>query len=821
MWRSWSTAGRASSVGHSSGCHRKPGGLSPRAGQRAIRILWRILLPRLEHVMADVPEGELLEACQQGRVLDCADGGIRRAVDAALLRHCCHSLQAQVDPRGMRLQNAMIVGCLDLAGLDVPFPVRFEGCEFDTAPTVEGARLQELALTGCTLLPGLLANGLRVRRDLDLSRSRVTGGHLTSASTSRRSAIWLCESDIGGRLLFRDTIIDADGERSLQADRMHVGGTVRFLHNFTARGEMRLLGARIDGTLDLTGARIESPSGHALNLNYAIIGGSFFLVDGMARRRPVITGRIDMSSAQIFGQFLIRNATLEEPGITPTDSVYSSSRLGGTVLSAPRLAVGAELTLEGTCKVTGGLDLSMSDLSSLSVGGDCSLRAPGRTALNLTNAALRSSLIIASGAAVQGTTRLTGAHIRGSLSLRGATLDEPESGSLVAAQGAIIDGDVDLQHLHATGGQVGFRGATLGSAVDAAGARLANPGGLTLNLHQATVRGSVRLVDGFESAGLVRLARSTIEGRLRCSRGSFSCPAPSERNPEGHAIEATSATIRGGMDLGWATSTPSVDLTNASTTFLADDPANWPPRFSISGFSYDLFEQPQGGGTRQTWDRAARCAWLSRQAVYDSGPYEQAARVFRQHGYTSEAEEILIAQRRQARRGVGSRAGTLGRALDSVYDLTVRYGYRPERVLWLLAALLVLVVVSLEIPAGQATLRATTSAGAVFTTTGPLGAGRAGAAAPASTAGPRATPKAAAAAADACGGGQVRCFNPVLFAIDTVIPLVSLDQRAVWYPDPQLRDGSFMQWWLNIATLLGWLLSSIFVLSLARITRAT
>jgi hypothetical protein len=66
----------------------------------------------------------------------------------------------------------------------------------------------------------------------------------------------------------------------------------------------------------------------------------------------------------------------------------------------------------------------------------------------------------------------------------------------------------------------------------------------------------------------------------------------------------------------------------------------------------------------------------------------------------------------------------------------------------------------------------------------------------------------------------VRCFNPVLYAIDTVVPLVSLDQRATWYPDPGLRYGAFMQWWLNAATLLGWLLSSIFVLSLARLSRA-
>jgi hypothetical protein len=74
--------------------------------------------------------------------------------------------------------------------------------------------------------------------------------------------------------------------------------------------------------------------------------------------------------------------------------------------------------------------------------------------------------------------------------------------------------------------------------------------------------------------------------------------------------------------------------------------------------------------------------------------------------------------------------------------------------------------------------------------------------------------------ADACGDGQVRCFEPVLYAIDTVVPLVSLDQRATWYPDPHVRDGAFMQWWLIIATVLGWLLSSIFVLSFARLARS-
>ena len=73
--------------------------------------------------------------------------------------------------------------------------------------------------------------------------------------------------------------------------------------------------------------------------------------------------------------------------------------------------------------------------------------------------------------------------------------------------------------------------------------------------------------------------------------------------------------------------------------------------------------------------------------------------------------------------------------------------------------------------------------------------------------------------ADACGDGEVRCFSAVLYTIDTVVPLISLDQRATWYPDQHAPGGELLVLWLNIATLLGWLLSSFFVLSLTRLSR--
>ena len=103
---------------------------------------------------------------------------------------------------------------------------------------------------------------------------------------------------------------------------------------------------------------------------------------------------------------------------------------------------------------------------------------------------------------------------------------------------------------------------------------------------------------------------------------------------------------------------------------------------------------------RWPWDHAARAAWLNRQAIYDAGPYEQAARVFREHGYTAGAEAILIAQRRHARRVIAGPAG--GTRAAPWTGPNQRHGRPtatgPRRVLWLLAILLILVIASLEAP---------------------------------------------------------------------------------------------------------------------------
>jgi hypothetical protein len=747
---------------------------------------------------ASVSGRRLRAAARDGVVLD--TGSRRPRLAGALVRDLLLRHPHDIDPHGIRVRGAHVTGSLDLAAMTVPVPVEFDDCVFDLPPNVAGADLHALALTGCTL-PGLLGNGLRVRRDLDLSRSLVIGALRTSASTSQRSAVWLCEADVGGRILCVDTHLIGTGERAVQADRIRVAGVVRLIHDFVARGEVRLLGAQIGGSLDLTAARLENGDGLALELGDAEIGGSLFLTDDVDGNAPSITGRVDLNSAEIAGQMVVRGLTLRGPGRPLLGRGYATTRGGATAISAPRLRVGAGIAIEGTTVIVGGVDLSGADVGGLTIAGKCRLSSAGATALELTNATVRSSVVLDEGVHVEGKLRLSRATVHGRLRLTGVRLSAPADGVLLDGYGLVLDGAAELQRLRAEGGRLHFNSGRLQMLL-LNGARLTNPGDDTLDLRRTTVHGVVWL-PRLHSDGKVVLDGAEIAGRLSCA-GAVLTGQPAAN---GTALSAVAATIRGGAYLRWERCEPSVDLTGATTTVLVDDPDTWPAGSLLSGFTYERF-----GGS--DWDVGQRCRWLDR-AEFDAGAYEQVARVFRRHGYAVEAERVLIRQRDAAWRSVLARSrgdGLAGRAWAAVrfarawaFGRTVGYGYRPGRALVALVGLLLVVATALQVPALAGTLRAVDPRGNVYAPTGRLVTVDA---------------DAREARTDECGGGQVRCLDPLLYAVDTVVPLVDLGQRATWYADPHAPWGGFALWLLNGATLLGWLLSTILVLSFARLARA-
>jgi hypothetical protein len=90
-------------------------------------------------------------------------------------------------------------------------------------------------------------------------------------------------------------------------------------------------------------------------------------------------------------------------------------------------------------------------------------RAPGRTALDLTNAEIRALLRLDKNADVQGTVRLAGSVIHGTLALHGR-IEQPEHGTLIGGSAMTVEGDVYLDDLRADGGTVALTGASLAAS---------------------------------------------------------------------------------------------------------------------------------------------------------------------------------------------------------------------------------------------------------------------------------------------------------------------------------------------------------------------
>ncbi|MEV5963143.1 hypothetical protein AB0L70_15350 [Kribbella sp. NPDC051952] len=737
---------------------------------------------------------------------------------------------------GLRISDAHITGQLDLSACQVDVPIHFENCDFTEPILLEGADLHSLFVVGTpdgssSTVPGILGNGVRIRRDLVLSHTLITGAHQTVSSIRSTSAVWLTEGEIGGRLIAVGTTIDTTGDRAIQADRCRVTGEIRLIHGFRANAEIRLIGAQLGGSLDLAGCQLVPRNGRAMDLAEATIGGGLFINDG-PHHDPLIEGRLELGRASINGRLLIQRATLKAPAAGVGRHHYNAKDPAQRLaIVAQGATIAGELIIDEHTTVEGGTTLAGATIDGGIVLDGTTIHNGYDVALDLTHARI-GAMLSATNADIEGTVDLDGAEIAGPLDLRTAQLSKPVARYCLTAVRAVVHGDVLLRDAKIGGtypaatpgesGGLGFRGAELRGMLDAEGARVTSPGYAALNLHHTQITGNLRLCNGFHAVGSVLLNRATIEGRLRCDDGRFewrsreaSDPRPGELRERAAAFECISANIRGGVGLGWTIVEGVVDFTDTHTSFLADRPEqDWPARRSyLTGFSYERYSaiSLQDAGE---WNWKARARWLRNcdpaptgspgtAEPGDPGPWEQAARTLKSHGDPSGSQKLLMEYLRTKRnRRAGRFRYRAVRVLDRIFNDWFRgYGYQPLRALIPLAVLVIAIAAPLLPATSNQAMRTADPSGVVYTPQGPLALVEAGHNPP-----------------DPCGKGKVRCFNPWLYAIDTVIPVVDLNQRSTWSPTTDTTTGQFLQAATNTATLLGWALSSLLVLGLAQST---
>jgi hypothetical protein len=285
-----------------------------------------------------------------------------RNVRADLIRWLCVDREGreQVDPRGIWLGGARIIGPVDLGFSTIPFPLALLRCRLGLL-ILQGAKMTTLNLGG-SWTEGIFADGFSVEGSLFLRNSfhaegdvrlpgATIGGNLEATggtfNNPKGCALNADDIKVRGSVLMKPQLnangeiqsaftatgeirllgaaigsnLDAEGGtfrnlkshenpnstlHALSADRVKVTGSVFLSNGFSAEGEIRLVNATVGGDLNATGGTFRNPGREVLNADGISVGGNVFLKGGF-----VAAGRIRLPGAEIAGQLGVIDARLD------------------------------------------------------------------------------------------------------------------------------------------------------------------------------------------------------------------------------------------------------------------------------------------------------------------------------------------------------------------------------------------------------------------------------------------------------------------------------------------------------------------------------
>jgi hypothetical protein len=464
----------------------------------------------------------------------------------------------------------------------------------------------------------------------------------------------------------------------------------------------------------------------------------------------------------------------------------TGARITGTldldhgVITAP---VGLErCEIDGVINLTGAKTRDI-DLSGCTLAGLTAPLAEIDGNLGLTGCECSGAVVV------------SGAHISGALDLQDVRLTNPAA---VAFLGNRLTIDHDLVALRASvDGEFRLAGARVGGSVLLAGAELRNEGGYALHGPDMTVGARFLARDGFSARGEVRLAGLRVEGDLNFRGAVLSNPGGAALlaygiqtggsvslsagfrsegairlsrsriggaifvehaqldNPAGDAIRCRNAQAQT-LHVGPEVEVSGIaDLRNSQFANIRDKGALWPQRLRLSGLSYGELVPPRAAPLRVAWLRRDVDGYLPRN-------YETLAAMYRNSGDDAGARQVLLARERERR----AHLPWYGRAWSWLQEVTVGYGYRPLRAAgWLLA----------------------------FLAAGTLAFGL------------HHPPPLAGVAHPA--------FNPFIYALDLMVPLVDLGQRGAYDPQGPQR------WLAYLLIAVGWIFATTIAAAIARVLR--
>ncbi len=386
--------------------------------------------------------------------------------------------------------------------------------------------------------------------------------------------------------------------------------------------------------------------------------------------------------------------------------------------------------------------------------------------------------------------KLQSLFLNGSLLPKGLNADRLEVKGSAYLRAAQASGEVRLLGAK-LGGDLDCEGAKFNAALDENGVQT----GFAFSADGLETKGYAffRRVEAF---GAVRLLGAKLGGNLECDGAKFMAARGKGGAQTGFAFSADGLEAKGALLLrSGAKIDGSISLVGAQVEALCDEAGCWPQKegqINIDRFRYGAI---LGGAPT---DAETRIAWL-KKIYHGTGfrpqPYEQLAKVLRETGHREDARVVMIKKEEFQRAAM--HPPLWRRAWNWVFGKTAGYGYRPSLSLRYLAVLLFL---------GMYVFGAADYFGAVK---------------PNSTrvwhlsewencAGKEVSQSACYLASEK--GKSYPTFNPIIYSVDTLLPIVDLEMQGAWIPDDRAGwwgIGARVYLWLHIA--LGWFFSLLAV----------
>jgi hypothetical protein len=308
---------------------------------------WDSVVAWINRDRPDLTETErrLWDAYPTGTVVDLGDGCpdgtddparlVRAEVISALLLGAREGTPGRVP--AVRLHGARVTGALNVSGGEVGCELRLRRCVLDETPDFSNARARQMRFGDCTM-PGFDGGGLRVDGFFSLSGSRIEG------------EVRLIRGYVTGGFRLNGVHIHNPGGYALFAGGLTVD-VGAFIRDSEITGGIRLTGARMTGGLFMEGTRLHDSSGFALDGENMIVQDRMecsagFVCDGQVRLRGA---RIDGTLS--FDQGVLRapgkrvlhlsHARVEELILIPSEPIQGEVTLGysriNVILDRPAL----------------------------------------------------------------------------------------------------------------------------------------------------------------------------------------------------------------------------------------------------------------------------------------------------------------------------------------------------------------------------------------------------------------------------------------------------------------------------------------------------